>query len=47
MYLSLIVAAVTIALSVILIPWKISNFSFNPRKIEIVSSTVGSSTITG
>ena len=47
MYLSLRVAAAIIALSVILIPWNISNFSFNPRRIETVSSTVGSSTIIG
>ena len=47
MYLSLIVAAVTRALSVILIPWNISNFSFSPRSIEIVSSTEGSFTSIG
>ena len=46
-YLSLIVAAVTRALSVILIPWNISNFSFSPRSIEIVSSTEGSFTSIG
>ena len=41
-YLLDIVAASTRALSVILTPWKASNLSFKPLKIEIVSSTVGS-----
>ena len=46
-YLSESVAAATIAESWILIPWWISNLSFNPLNIDIASSTVGSLTITG
>ena len=37
------VAAATSALSVICTPWKISYFSFRPRRIEMVSSTVARS----
>ncbi len=40
-------AADTKAASVIFTPWKTSYRSFNPLKMEIVSSTVGSSTMTG
>ena len=40
-------AALTRALSMIFTPWYTSYLSFKPRKIEIASSTVGSSTITG
>ncbi len=40
------VAAATSALSWMLTPWWISNRSFKPRKIEIVSWTVGSCTST-
>ena len=40
-------AADTNAPSVIFTPWNTSYRSFNPLKIEIASSTVGSSTITG
>ena len=40
------VAALTKAASVILTPWNDSNLSFNPLRIEIVSSTVGSVTNT-
>ena len=40
-------AAATSALSAILTPWKTSYLSFSPRSIEMVSSTDGSSTITG
>ena len=47
MYLLEKVAALTSALSVILTPWKTSYLSLSPLKIEIVSSTVGSSTSTG
>ena len=46
-YLCESVAAATSALSVILTPWKTSYLSFRPRRMEMVSSTVGSSTITG
>ena len=46
-YLCESVAAATSALSVIFTPWNTSYLSFSPRRIEIVSSTVGSSTITG
>ena len=35
------------ASSVILTPWNTSYLSFSPRRMEMVSSTVGSSTITG
>ena len=41
------VAAATSAPSVILTPWNTSYRSFKPRRMEIVSSTVGSSTVTG
>ena len=41
------VAAATRALSVIETPWNDSNRFFNPLKIDIVSSTVGSFTKTG
>ena len=41
------VAAAISALSAILTPWKTSYLSFNPLRIDIVSSTDGSSTITG
>ena len=47
MYLSDKVAALTSAPSVILTPWNTSYLSLRPLRIEIVSSTVGSSTITG
>ena len=47
MYLSDNFAAWIKALSRILTPWWTSYFSFKPRKILIVSSTEGSSTITG
>ena len=47
MYLFESTAAVTSAESVILTPWNTSYLSLRPRSIEIVSSTVGSSTITG
>ena len=47
MYLCESVAAATNALSVILTPWNTSYLSFRPRRMEMVSSTVGSSTITG
>ena len=47
MYLFDKTAADTKAESVIFTPWNTSYLSFNPRKIEIVSSTVGSETITG
>ena len=47
MYLCESVAAATSALSVILTPWNTSYLSFNPRRMEMVSSTVGSFTITG
>jgi hypothetical protein len=40
-------AALTSALSVIRTPWCSSYFSFNPRRMEIVSSTVGSPTKIG
>ena len=40
------VAAATIALSLISTPWYTSYLSFSPLKIEIVSSTDGSSTKT-
>jgi len=46
-YLSDNLAAATIALSCILIPWCISKRSFKPLSIDIVSSTVGSEAITG
>ena len=46
-YLSESVAALTNAPSWIFTPWKTSYLSFKPLKIEIVSSTVGSFTITG
>ena len=46
-YLSDSLAAATIALSCILIPWWISNLSFRPLRIDMVSSRLGSSTITG
>ena len=45
-YLSDKVAADTKALSLIVTPWNISNLSFKPRRIVIVSSTVGSLTKT-
>ena len=41
------VAAETSAPSVIFTPWNTSYLSLRPLRIEIVSSTVGSSTITG
>ena len=41
------VAAATSALSAILTPWKTSYLSLRPRRIVIVSSTVGSFTSTG
>ena len=41
------VAAATRAESFILTPWCTSYFSFSPRRMEMVSSTVGSSTMTG
>ena len=40
-------AAETRAESVIFTPWKTSYRSFSPRRMEMVSSTVGSSTVTG
>ena len=46
MYLSDKVAAETKALSFIVTPWNISNLSFNPRRIVIVSVTFGSLTKT-
>ena len=46
-YLFESVTAATSALSVILTPWKTSYLSFSPLRIEIASSTVGSSTRTG
>ena len=46
MYLSESVAHAISAASEILTPWCISNLSLSPLKIEIVSSTVGWSTIT-
>ena len=45
-YLSDKVAAETKALSFIVTPWNISNLSFNPRRIVIVSVTFGSLTKT-
>ena len=47
MYRSESVAAAITALSVIRTPWCTSYFSLRPRRIEIVSSTLGSSTNTG
>ena len=46
-YLSDNTAALTNAPSVILTPWNTSYLSLRPLNIDIVSSTVGSSTITG
>ena len=46
MYLCDIWTAPTIALSVIWTPWCDSKLSFKPRKIAIVSSVSGSSTVT-
>ena len=46
-YLSDNTAALTSAPSVILTPWNTSYLSLRPLNIDIVSSTVGSSTITG
>ena len=45
-YLSDNVAAATKALSLIVTPWNISNLSFKPRSIVIVSWTFGSLTKT-
>jgi len=46
-YLSDNTAALTKAPSLILTPWNTSYLSLSPLNIDIVSSTVGSSTITG
>ena len=46
-YLCERVAAAIRAASCILTPWKTSYLSLSPLSIEIVSATVGSSTITG
>ena len=46
MYLSDRVAAAIKALSLIVTPWNTSNLDFRPRRIVIVSRTVGSFTNT-